>query len=338
MARLYRILLCNTISFASKLSWRGFLSPPFSSVAVKHGRCLLTLKKRIQAVETKCLRKLLRISYWEHKTNKWLQSKINFLVGPQEHLLATFRRRNFAWFGHVTRHDDSLSKTILQGTLEGGRRRGRQRKCWMDNIREWTSLPMPELLTRTSLQKRLEEVNRPSCPPWQPIRSRDWTEQMVNRQKKEPHITLCRLFTGPACGTLGWLPALGTRRQLVLHGCLPNACTGCDQFFRQLFLLLRPGLQVPRLPSVFMLSSEKPDSDLLYVHQRIRECSPFGHCELERQERVGVSLAMYVSPVVFLNHSIVSTQCCFNPLIFLRFIHVFSQLLLMVLCPPLILL
>ena len=35
------------------------------------------------------------------------------------------------WFGHVTLHD-SLSKTILQGTLYGRRRCGRQRKCWMD--------------------------------------------------------------------------------------------------------------------------------------------------------------------------------------------------------------
>ena len=32
--------------------------------------------------------------------------------------------------------DDSLPKTILQGIMEGGRRRGRQRKRWMDNIKE----------------------------------------------------------------------------------------------------------------------------------------------------------------------------------------------------------
>ena len=31
-----------------------------------------------------------------------------------------------------------LAKTILQGTVEGGRRQGRQRKRWEDNIREWT--------------------------------------------------------------------------------------------------------------------------------------------------------------------------------------------------------
>ena len=56
-----------------------------------------------------------------------VRSKINFLVGPKEPLLATVKRLKLAWFGHVTRHD-GLSKTILRGTLEGGRRRGRQRK------------------------------------------------------------------------------------------------------------------------------------------------------------------------------------------------------------------
>ena len=68
---------------------------------------------------TKCLRKLLRISYLEHKTKDWMQSKINFFVGPEEHLLTTVKRQKLAWFRHVTRHD-SLSKTILQGTLESG--------------------------------------------------------------------------------------------------------------------------------------------------------------------------------------------------------------------------
>ena len=30
--------------------------------------------------------------------------------------------------------------TILQGTVKGERRQGRQRKWWKDNIRKWTSL------------------------------------------------------------------------------------------------------------------------------------------------------------------------------------------------------
>ena len=121
-------------------------------MAVKHGPCLLTLQKRIQAFETKCTRKVLYISYLEHKTNDWVRSKINSRVGPQEPLLTTVKTRKLAWFGHVTRQD-SLSKTILQGTLEGGRRRGRRRKCWMDNVKEWAPLPMSELLTRAFCRK-----------------------------------------------------------------------------------------------------------------------------------------------------------------------------------------
>ena len=81
-------------------------------------------EKGIQAFETKCMRKLLHISYFEHKTNNWVQSTINFIVGPQEPLLAIVKRQKLAWFGH-----DSLSKTILQGTLEGGCCHGWQRKC-----------------------------------------------------------------------------------------------------------------------------------------------------------------------------------------------------------------
>ena len=59
---------------------------------------------------------------------------------------------------HVTCHG-SLSKTILQGTSEGGRHRGQQRKCWMNNIKVWTSLPMPELLTGASCRKDWKRVS-----------------------------------------------------------------------------------------------------------------------------------------------------------------------------------
>ena len=149
--------------------------------AVKYGPCLLALqKKRIKFFETKCMRKLLRISYLEHKTNDWVRSQISFLVGPQEPLLATVKRRKLARSGHVTRHD-SLSKTIPQGTLEDGRRRGQKRKCWMDDIKEWTSLPMPNLLTRAFCRKDWKRslLNRTSCPPDDPIgqgTELNWTE------------------------------------------------------------------------------------------------------------------------------------------------------------------
>ena len=60
------------------------------------------------------MKKLLYISYLEHKTNDWVRSKINFFVGPQESLVATVRRRKLAWFGLVTHHN-SFSKTNFRG-------------------------------------------------------------------------------------------------------------------------------------------------------------------------------------------------------------------------------
>ena len=43
------------------------------------------------------------------------------------------------WYGLIS-CSSGLAKTILQGTVKGGRRQGRQRKRWEDNIREWTGL------------------------------------------------------------------------------------------------------------------------------------------------------------------------------------------------------
>ena len=49
------------------------------------------------------------------------------------------KRHKLQWYDHVS-HSSGLAKIILQGTVKGGRRQGRQRKRWEDNIREWTGL------------------------------------------------------------------------------------------------------------------------------------------------------------------------------------------------------
>ena len=54
-------------------------------------------------------------------------------------MVKIIKRRKLRWYGHVSR-SSGLAKTSLQGTVKGGRRQGRQRKRWEDNIREWTGL------------------------------------------------------------------------------------------------------------------------------------------------------------------------------------------------------
>ena len=119
MARLSRIRQSNTISFASnfKLYSTSLMTPPSSSMGVETWTLPADSEKKDPEFQNQVHEKTS--SYLEHKTNDPMQSEITFLVGPQEPLLATVKRWKFAWFGHVTHHD-SLSKTILQGKLEGG--------------------------------------------------------------------------------------------------------------------------------------------------------------------------------------------------------------------------
>ena len=78
-------------------------------------------------MEMRCYRKILNISYKDHVTNEEVRAKIQQAIRAHEDLLTIVKRRKLQWYGHVSR-SLGLAKTILQGTVIGGRRQGRQRK------------------------------------------------------------------------------------------------------------------------------------------------------------------------------------------------------------------
>ena len=79
------------------------------------------LQRRIQAMEMRCYRKILHISYEDHVTNEEVRAKIQQAIGPHRDLLTIVKRRKLQRYGHVS-HSSGLAKTILQGTVKGGRR------------------------------------------------------------------------------------------------------------------------------------------------------------------------------------------------------------------------
>ena len=99
------------------------------------------LQRRIQATEMRWYHKILHISNKDHVTNEEVRAKIQQVIGPHEDLLVIVKRHKLQWYGHVS-PSSGLAKTILQGTVKGGIRQGRQRKRWEDNIREWTGLEL----------------------------------------------------------------------------------------------------------------------------------------------------------------------------------------------------
>ena len=72
-------------------------------------------------------------------TKEDICAKIQQATGPHEDLLTIMNRCRLKQCWHVS-HSSSLAKIILQGTVKGGRRQGRQRKRWEDDVREWTGL------------------------------------------------------------------------------------------------------------------------------------------------------------------------------------------------------
>ena len=52
------------------------------------------LQRRIQAMDMRRYRKILRISYKDHVTNKEVRVKIQQAIGPHEDLLTIVKRRN----------------------------------------------------------------------------------------------------------------------------------------------------------------------------------------------------------------------------------------------------
>ena len=68
-------------------------------------------------------------------------------------------RRKLKWYGHVTR-SDGQTKVILQGTVEGSRRRGRPKKSWSDNIAEWTGTSLAETQAMAHNRQEWREAQR----------------------------------------------------------------------------------------------------------------------------------------------------------------------------------
>ena len=121
----------------------------------------------------RCYRKILRISYKDHVTNEEVRAKIKQAIGSHKDLLTMVKRRELQWYGHVSR-SQSLAKTILQGTVKGGRRQGRQRKRWEDNIREWTGLEFGKSQKAVENREKWRKlVAKSSVVPQRPSRLRD---------------------------------------------------------------------------------------------------------------------------------------------------------------------
>ena len=95
---------------------------------VMYGSESWTVKKaehrRIGAFELWCWRRLLRVPWTARRSNQSILKEIS----PECSLEGLMLKLKLQYFGHLMRRADSFEKTLMLGTIEGRRRRGRQRR------------------------------------------------------------------------------------------------------------------------------------------------------------------------------------------------------------------
>ena len=101
-------------------------------------------------------------------------------------LLTMVMKRKLEWYGHISR-SSGMAKTILQGTVKGAKMRGRQKKRWEDNIKEWTGMGFGDSLRAAEDREGWKGIfATSSVVPRRPPRLRDWDE-MTNRSCTDTH-------------------------------------------------------------------------------------------------------------------------------------------------------
>ena len=103
-------------------------------------------RRRIDAFELWCWRRLLRVPWIARRSNQSILKEIS----PECSLEGLMLKLKRQYFGHLMRRTDSLEKTLMLGKIESRRRRGRQRwDGWMASptqrtwvwVNSWTGRP-----------------------------------------------------------------------------------------------------------------------------------------------------------------------------------------------------
>ena len=96
---------------------------------------------------------LIQRLYYQHGS----QMKTQQAIRPHENLLTIVKKRKLQWYGHVF-HSSGLAKTILQGTVKGGKKT-RQTEEEMERQHQGTDRPRVRQVPEGSAeQKKMEET------------------------------------------------------------------------------------------------------------------------------------------------------------------------------------
>ncbi|KAI5700378.1 hypothetical protein M8J77_008043 [Diaphorina citri] len=124
-----------------------------------------SMERRINALEMWFYRRMLKISWRDKVTNI---DVLRRMKKKNCELLRIIKQRKVSYAGHILRGSNGkLPTKIIEGKIDGVRARGRQRRTWMDDVKEWTGLVTYEEVKRMAENReewkhKVEEIQQPS--------------------------------------------------------------------------------------------------------------------------------------------------------------------------------
>ena len=98
-------------------------------------------RRRIDAFELWCWRRLLRVPWTARRSNQSILKEIS----PGISLKGMMLKLKLQYFGHLMGRANSLEKTLMLGKIKGRRRRGRQRMRWSDGVTDLMDMSLSKL-------------------------------------------------------------------------------------------------------------------------------------------------------------------------------------------------
>ena len=103
-------------------------------------------QRRLLAFEMKGYRRILNIRWQQKISNREVRNRVQATRNIVQRIVE--RKMNF--FGHICRMaDNRMVKKVVMGYMAGNNRRGRPRREWLDDIREWGGADLPTMIRAT---------------------------------------------------------------------------------------------------------------------------------------------------------------------------------------------